>query len=680
MSVFLPALRLRPRLAAVMDNLLAIGLGVLVRNVIHFVSRGDHKMTGTLVGMWEGVVLSHFLRKMRYSFDPLLAYAVRLFIDWFITENVTRLVLVVVWTGLGVILADIAPSLWVDVGLHRYWRRFRRDVYYMSRSMPKVDIFPRARTVRFSPSNTTAVLTDTDTTVSPSVASTSRLPATPQPPVPVRPISKRHVPGSFESDVDTNTEAGSVRSRQRELPTLSSYTRRRQTIFPAFTTVFRDDASEATSVGHDVDEGNISSPISEGQTEDLSAANPNEIPDELELEYVDTKPERAMEDGTPKQRNIGLPTPTDSTHPFDPMRHEEDHVRPPPPADILTIPDNCDDWEKIARDDAESAPPSLPEKNHKQPSAPSPSPFVPLNDQSKEDLALMAPLHQPSANETKQTQRNISSDNVEPTRDSTTSERPPAYQDVYDEQNFIGPLAEKLPVSGDGVDGKSQAPPEGAQSQAGADAQARSENGDGAEGKSESGDGAGDRFDIGAQAKSEDGDGVEDKSVASDLSEETFNSLEGLTCLQQMARLHQLIVKARKDYEGATQRHKSVRTSGNKGMVNHARVEMDAFERRLKKLTNKAEACYLTHNQPDRKFAEEVDLSKFKTESAWEGHIQTTLEQFLRPSVEMGSLRFLSLRSRAGKPQKDYITNLVNSLKLTSRAEPSNTRLIIVDK
>ncbi|KAM6502146.1 hypothetical protein JOM56_002123, partial [Amanita muscaria] len=84
-----------------MDNILAIGLGLAVRYVIDVVSRGDMKMTGTLVGMWEGVVLSHFLKKMPNSFDPLLGYAVRLFFDYLVNERVTRLVLVIVWTGLG---------------------------------------------------------------------------------------------------------------------------------------------------------------------------------------------------------------------------------------------------------------------------------------------------------------------------------------------------------------------------------------------------------------------------------------------------------------------------------------------------------------------------------------------------------------------------------------------------
>ena len=497
---------------ALMDNLLAVGLGLAVRHVVHVLGRADVRMTGTLIGMWEGAVLSHLLRKSGTALDPLLGYAVRLFVDYSVSENLTRLVLTIVWTGLGIILADIAPALWVDVGLHRYWRRFRRNVNSVSRSMPsvEVDFFPRARTVRFSPRPTAAALTDTDSTATP-VSPRSPTPAPP------RPHSKRHVPGSFESDTDTVTDPGSVRLRQSEL----LHPRRRHSVFPSFATVFRDSASDATSVGH-VDEGNISSPLSEGGTEDLSAANPSEIPDELELEYIDTKPE----EGTPKQRNIGLPTPTDSLHPFDPMRHDDDYVKPPPTADIRTIPDTYDDWENITKGDAENAPPSKEEEQAPAKESPSPQPVPPpLSDRL-----------------TSQVQESVLLEKIPPTRQSTM---PPPYQE------FTDPL-----TVGDAT---KESEPSVAQEVADEE-----------------------------QAKSE------HESVASDLSADTLNNLQGLECLEQMARLHQFIVKSKQDYESAVQKHKAVQTSGNKKMASQLRTEMDAYERKLKNITNKAEVCYLT--------------------------------------------------------------------------------------
>ncbi|KAK2467882.1 hypothetical protein APHAL10511_000177 [Amanita phalloides] len=578
-----------------MDYVLAIGLGLAVRHILHIVARNDPRTTGTLVGLWEGVVLAHFLKKSRRSLDPFLAYALRLFIDFCFTETLTALVLGVVWTGLGVILADIVPALWVDVGLHRYWRRFRRDIYYMSRSIPAVDIFPRARTVRFSPPPRPAALTDSDSTVTPSIASVRQLP---------RPVSKRHVPGSFESDTDTVTDPGSMRRRQRVLP--ASQPSNRHSIYPSFTSVLRDNESEVTSVGHDADDGNISSSLSDGVTEDPSEVNPSEIPDELELEYIDTKPQ-----GTPKQNtNMGLPTPTDSLHPFDPMR-QDDNIRPPPAADIRTIPDSYDDWEKITKGDAENTPPPAPDEENDEP--------LPIPPPNK----------------------------LTPTRKNTNSDRPPPYQDAY---QFTDPLTEEPLFSGDGAG----APPDPATQ----DAPLSNEE----------------------QAKSENGEGMETKSIFSDLSENALNSLEGLECLEKMARLHPFIVKARQGYESAVQRHKAVQTSGNKRMVNQAKTEMDAFERKLKNLTNRAESCYLIHKKVGEKPSFEVDLSNSKTDAVLEENVRKTLENFLRPSVERTGVRFIAMKGKAGAPQKDYIASLLKELQLDWRADPSNARVIIVNK
>ncbi|KAF9024548.1 hypothetical protein BDZ89DRAFT_897490, partial [Hymenopellis radicata] len=84
-----------------MDSILAIGAGLGLRFVVDIVSHHDLKLTGTIVGLWEGIVLLHFLQKFPYSFDPYVGYGVRLFVDFLVTESVARLAVVVIWTGLG---------------------------------------------------------------------------------------------------------------------------------------------------------------------------------------------------------------------------------------------------------------------------------------------------------------------------------------------------------------------------------------------------------------------------------------------------------------------------------------------------------------------------------------------------------------------------------------------------
>ncbi|KIK69208.1 hypothetical protein GYMLUDRAFT_639698, partial [Collybiopsis luxurians FD-317 M1] len=98
-----------------MEQLFAIGYGLSIRYIISTVPNSSLKLTGTLVGLWEGIVLLHFTQKWPKSFDPYVAYGVRLFIDFLVTQNVLRQVLVLLWTGMGVVLADITPSLWDDL-------------------------------------------------------------------------------------------------------------------------------------------------------------------------------------------------------------------------------------------------------------------------------------------------------------------------------------------------------------------------------------------------------------------------------------------------------------------------------------------------------------------------------------------------------------------------------------
>jgi hypothetical protein len=351
-SIRSTALGVNPQVASLMDNLCAIGFGLGVRFVIGVVSHHDLKVTGTLVGLWEGVVMQHFLRKMPTSFDPYVAYGVRLFIDFLVTESLARLVLVLVWTGMGVIFADIAPALWIDAGLRRIWRRFRRDLYLMSRSMPSVP-YPRTRTVRFSPSQTASVISSVPPSVFTTVNQEPTLLSVPTPT-----LRKRHVPGAFPGDVsETETDIGSVLGL-RDAPSESSTAPRTQRRFTSFMRHEFDIATETdiSSDVNDLDEENLSSSASSDSTEapDLSAMNPSEIPDydeEEEVAMMEKQPEESDRELTPKQNFALLPTPPDS---FALHHHDEpDGVQPPPEVPIM--PD--EDWEEISRREASPTPP-----------------------------------------------------------------------------------------------------------------------------------------------------------------------------------------------------------------------------------------------------------------------------------------------------------------------------------
>jgi len=362
------------RLNLAMDNILAIASGVALRIVLDNITSHDFRLTGTLVGLWEGAVTLHLLNKMPSSVDPYIAYLVRLLIDFLVTENILRLILVVVWTGLGMVLADISPAIWHDVGGHRVWRRFRRDMHHMSRSVPTVSIpplFPRARVVRFSPVIQPTEMSETLSTLSPT-------PATPtvasQPPgvLPTgSPVRSRRVPGGDVSVFsETNSDVGSVVATRPPISGRSAGTSHAQYTVRLRSSSVGESASQVHA--NSIDDSNFSSDASSA-----SAESPNQyihlnIPHEEQDIGV---PVRSLDKGKQKVvdtdilgPSLALPlTPSDSNRPH----HEVSRTSIVPTiTGMPSIPDFYEsalgsDWENIKMEEAEETitPPTPPEKD-----------------------------------------------------------------------------------------------------------------------------------------------------------------------------------------------------------------------------------------------------------------------------------------------------------------------------
>ncbi|KAJ6594302.1 hypothetical protein B0H19DRAFT_1012494 [Mycena capillaripes] len=158
--------------------------GLALRVVLDAATLHSVRLSGTLIGLWEGVILLHYLRRCKSADPAYLGYAVRVLVDFGFTESVFRLVVVLLWTTVGMVLADVAPAVWTETGLNRQWDRFRRD---LSRSMRiLLSQGPRAMASRSSTEST------------PSPAST--------PPIGPRRPPKRPVPGTFPGAEWSETE------------------------------------------------------------------------------------------------------------------------------------------------------------------------------------------------------------------------------------------------------------------------------------------------------------------------------------------------------------------------------------------------------------------------------------------------------------------------------------------
>jgi hypothetical protein len=195
-----------------MDSVFAISLGFALRLVVVAASHYNDRVGGSLVGLWEGAVLYHFLEKWPMSFDPYVGLGFRLLVDFLFTESLYRLTIVLLWTGLGFVLADVTPAFWYDKNLHRFYRRTRRFIRHFDWNSLKLPIpsgtIPRVRFFELPP------------------RSTSAPPSNPAPPATRQ---RRHsVPGNFpeypsssSSSADSSSKPTSSTGPRRPVPATS---------------------------------------------------------------------------------------------------------------------------------------------------------------------------------------------------------------------------------------------------------------------------------------------------------------------------------------------------------------------------------------------------------------------------------------------------------------------------
>jgi len=110
-----------------MESLYSIGLGLGLRFLIDTATKYHGlRVDGILIGLWEGIVLNHFVRQFPSSFDPYIAFVFRMLIDIILTRNFSRMTVVTLWTGLGMLLSDVFPEVNRDKRFRRMTRPFRR--------------------------------------------------------------------------------------------------------------------------------------------------------------------------------------------------------------------------------------------------------------------------------------------------------------------------------------------------------------------------------------------------------------------------------------------------------------------------------------------------------------------------------------------------------------------------
>ncbi|KZT22600.1 hypothetical protein NEOLEDRAFT_645317 [Neolentinus lepideus HHB14362 ss-1] len=97
------------------ETIFSLGLGLGLRGLVNAVTGPNASVSGVLVGLWEGAVLHHLTNASR-SLDPYIGYALRVVVDYFWTEDSQRVIIILLWTGLGMLLADRWLSVSVTEG------------------------------------------------------------------------------------------------------------------------------------------------------------------------------------------------------------------------------------------------------------------------------------------------------------------------------------------------------------------------------------------------------------------------------------------------------------------------------------------------------------------------------------------------------------------------------------
>ncbi|EPT04556.1 hypothetical protein FOMPIDRAFT_1045833 [Fomitopsis schrenkii] len=182
-----------------MDNLYAIGVGLILRATIDKITHHNHRVNGSLVGLWEGAILHHFLAKSPNSLDPYISFGFRLLVDLLLTSNVTRLVVVIIWTGMGILLSDIGWDVAEDKRFRRLYRRVRRA---LPSSLRRTSQARSSSRVQFSelPAGSSSTTVSSGTARSPTSILVSRsqpLSGTRPGPVFARRPTTTPIPGSF---------------------------------------------------------------------------------------------------------------------------------------------------------------------------------------------------------------------------------------------------------------------------------------------------------------------------------------------------------------------------------------------------------------------------------------------------------------------------------------------------
>ncbi|TDL26078.1 hypothetical protein BD410DRAFT_895512 [Rickenella mellea] len=123
-----------------MDSLVAIISGIAMRVSVSMIFGQSLKVAALLTGLWDGILLHRSMRRTKYRSsdllsDPYLQAAFAVLFELTMNRSLLRIVVVSLGWCLGVVLADVGPAIWYDIGGEDLPRELERLWYDLSRSL-----------------------------------------------------------------------------------------------------------------------------------------------------------------------------------------------------------------------------------------------------------------------------------------------------------------------------------------------------------------------------------------------------------------------------------------------------------------------------------------------------------------------------------------------------------------
>lgn len=117
-----------------MEIVAGTGIGFLIRAFLHFSGLGRTKAGAACLGLWEGVVLHGTVRPPQrttraaadeHEAQAYAALVLRMCVDLYFTRSLAKLAIVGLWTGLGIVLLEVASHVLEDSASHSRESRSR---------------------------------------------------------------------------------------------------------------------------------------------------------------------------------------------------------------------------------------------------------------------------------------------------------------------------------------------------------------------------------------------------------------------------------------------------------------------------------------------------------------------------------------------------------------------------